>query len=92
MALLKAEGSNNSPEFCGEEGYILSASTIEIVFHPILEKIQDHRYRSLADSIPSGLDAKEHYRYNHSFRRGAENQVSGNGLDNSVINFIHRWS
>ena len=61
---------------------MLSASSIESVFHPILEEIQDHRDRSLADSIPSRLDVKDHYQCNHSFQRGVENQALGNGLDN----------
>ena len=69
--LLKIEERNNFPEFCNEEGYILSASSIESVFHPILEEIQDNRDRILADAIPSELVFKEHYQCNHSFCRGA---------------------
>ena len=60
VGLLRAEGRNNFPEFCDEEGYMLSGISIESVFHPILGEIQEHRYRSLADSIPCGLDANEH--------------------------------
>ena len=71
---------------------MLSTSSIESVFHPILEEIQYHRDRSLADSIHRGIVAKGHYRCNHYFRRGAENQVLDNGLENSVLNFVHRWS
>ena len=78
--------------FCDEEGYMLSASSIESVFHPILEEIQDHRNMSLAYSITIRIDVKEHYRYNPYFRRRVENQELDNGLDNSVINFVHRWS
>ena len=40
---------------------MLLESSIESVFHPIMEEIQEHRYRSLSDSITNGLDAKEHY-------------------------------
>ena len=61
VGLLKTEERTNCPEFCDEEGYMLSSSSIESVFHPILEEIQYHRDRILADSIPSGLDVKEHY-------------------------------
>ena len=80
------------PSFCDEEGYMISEISIESVFHPTLEEIQDHRERSLVDSIISGPEVKEHYRCNLSFRRRAENQALGNGLDNSVIKFVHRWS
>ena len=91
VALLKVEGRTNFPEFCDEEGYMLSESSIESVFHPILEEIKDHRDRILSESIPSGLDAKDHYQCNHYFSRVAENQALENGLENSVINFVHRW-
>ena len=37
VALLKAEGRTNCPEFCDEEEYIFSAISIESVFHPIIE-------------------------------------------------------
>ena len=46
--LLKTEERTNFPEFCNEGGYMLSSSSIESVFHTILEEIQDNRYRSLA--------------------------------------------
>ena len=62
------------------------------MFHPILEGIKEHRGSSLVDSIPSRLGVKDHYLCNRSFRRRAENQVLDNGLDNSVISFVHRWS
>ena len=60
MVLLKEEGGTNFPAFCDEEWYILSARACESVFHPILEEIQEHMTRSLADYIPIGLDNKEH--------------------------------
>ena len=71
---------------------MLSASWIESVFHPILEKIQEHRYKILAESIPSGLEAKENYQWNWYLHRGAENQALYNRLDNSAIKKFHRWS
>ena len=89
--LLKAEVSNNFPELFYEEGYMLSSSAIESVFHPILEEIQDYRDRSLAYSINIGVDAREHYQCNHYFHRGAENQAMDDVLENSVINFVCRW-
>ena len=92
MDLLKTEERANLPEFCDEEGFMLLASSIEGVFRPILEEIQDHSDRSLSDSIPSRLDVKDHYLCNCSFRRGEENQALDNGLENSVINFVHMWS
>ena len=71
---------------------MLSESSIESLFYPIPEEIQDHRDRSLSESITIGLDTKEHYQCNRSFRRGADNQELEYGLENSVINFVHRWS
>ena len=47
---------------------------------------------SLAESITIGIYVKEHYQCNHCFRRGAENKELDNWLDNSVIEFVHRWS
>ena len=90
--LLKEEGRTNCPVFSDEEGYILLVSSIESVFHPILEEILEHRGRSIAYSILAGLDAKDHYQHNRSYRRGSENQALENGLDNSGIKKIHIWS
>ena len=89
MALFKAEGRTNFPEFCDEEGYTLLETSIESVFQPIMEEIKDHRDRSLTDSITSRLDYKENYQCIFSFLRGAENQALDNELDNSVINSVH---
>ena len=91
VTLLKAEGSTNCPEFCDEEGYMISASAIESLFYPILEEIQEHRDRSLSDSVPSSIDNNEHYPYNIYFLRGEDNQALENGLYHLVINFVHRW-
>ena len=41
---------------------MLLERSIESVFHPILEEIPEHRYRILADSIPSSIDVKDHFR------------------------------
>ena len=72
---------------------MLSASSIESVFQPVLEEIQDHRDRILSDFILSGLEFKGNYRYSCSFYRGAENQALENGFENSVIIlFIDRRS
>ena len=92
VTLLKAEGSINFPEFCDEEGYMISASAIEILFHPILEEIQEHRDSSLSDSVLSSIDNNYHYPYHRYFLRGEDNQVLENGLYNLVINFVHEWS
>ena len=89
--LLKSEEGTNFPAFCDEERYMLYSRSIESVFHPILEEIQDYRDRSLAYSINIGVDAREHYQCNHYFHRGAENQAMDDVLENSVINFVCRW-
>ena len=70
---------------------MLLASTIESVFHPIQDEIQDHRDRSLENSIPRGLDARENYQCNRSFFRGSKNQSLENGLYNPVMHLVHRW-
>ena len=40
---------------------MLSEISLESIFHPILEEIQDNRDRILEDFIPSGIDAKDNY-------------------------------
>ena len=70
VALLKEEGGTNCPALCDMEGYMLSVATIEILFHPILEEILIHKDRNLEDSLPRGLNIREHYRCNHYFCRG----------------------
>ena len=56
-----------------------------------MEEIQEHRERSMTESVTIRIDAKENYRCNQSFLRGAENQELDNRLENSVINYVHRW-
>ena len=90
LTLLKAEGKTGCPVFCDEEGKILLARSIESIFHPIMEEIQEYRDRSLEDSIPRRLEANNHYQCNRSLRRGADNQELENGFENSVINFVYR--
>ena len=58
IVLPKKEGNNNYPVFCDMECYMLSASAIESMFHPILEEIQIYRDRNLAKSIPRGLNVR----------------------------------
>ena len=72
--------------------YMLSAAAIESVFHLIFEDIQIHTDRNLADSIPIGLNVREHYRRNSSFCRGAKNQVLENVVKENMINSLHMWS
>ena len=56
VALLKEEGKTNCPALCDMEVYMLSAAATQSVFHPIMEEIQIHRDRNLADSIPRGMN------------------------------------
>ena len=91
-ALLRAEGKSLCPAFCDDEGYQLSSSHIERVFHPILEELQGREGPLLSGLIPAGIKVRDHYRCSRSFRRGAESEALDNGVDPLVINFVHRWS
>ena len=92
LALIKTEGNNNCPAFCDMEGYMLYAAVIERMFHPIMGDIQIHRDRNLEESIPRGMNVREHCWCNRSFHRGVEKQLLDNGVEKNVMNFVHRWS
>jgi len=87
--LLDFEDRSSCPAFCDEAGYQLESKDVEKVFHPILHSIQ--RNVNFPDLIPQGLDVTVHYRCARSFRRGAENMALEEGLEDRVIQFVHRW-
>ena len=90
VTLLKDEGKTDCPAFCDEEGYILYASVLEEVIHPILKRMQtDPLHR---DVIPGSLDVTAWYLLARSCRRGAENEALDRNLDSDTINLVHRWS
>ena len=90
VILLKSEKRTNCPAFCDEEGYLLQASTLEGVIHPILREMQGTKQHR--DEIPSTLDVTIWYRLARSCRRGAENTALDQGMSETVVNFVHRWS
>jgi len=88
--LLQTERKTQCPAFCDEEGYMLSSSDIEGVFHPYLKEMQEEdRY---AELIPRGLTVEENYLCFRSFRRGAEVTALNQKVEQTVIEFVHRWS
>ena len=90
VSLLRSERRTNGPAFCDEEGYLLQASAVEEVIHPILIEMQSiPRYK---DEIPSSLDVTSWYRVARSCRRGAENTALDQGISSEVVKFVHRWS
>ena len=56
VALLKEERNTNYPASCDIQGYMVAAADIKSVFHSILEEIQIHRDRNLAESKHRGLN------------------------------------
>ena len=88
--ILQQEGLTRGPAFCDKEGYMLSATDIESVFHPFLIEMQlEDRY---ADLLPRGIKVEENYLCYRSFRRGAEVTALNKGLSKTVVEFVHRWS
>lgn len=90
VVLLRDEERTNGPAFCDEEGYLLQASTLEDIIHPILMEMQTiPKYK---DEIPPSLDVTSWYRLARSCRRGAENTALDQGTSPEIVNFVHRWS
>ena len=90
VGVLKKEALQNCPAFCDKDGFMLSSSDIEAVFHPILTDIQmEGRF---PESLPEGLKIEDHFFCYRSFRRGAEVTSLNQGLDRKVVEFVHRWS
>ena len=90
VRLLKQERKSNCPAFCDEDGYLLRATDLEGVIHPILKEMQNAPEH--LDVIPRSLDVKLWYRLARSCRRGAENRALDQGVNPKVIDFVHRWS
>ena len=87
---LQTEGRKQCPAFCDEEGYMLASSDVEAIFHPVLIRMQqEERY---AELIPRGLKVEDNYLCFRSFRRGAEVTALNQKVDQTVIEFVHRWS
>ena len=86
------EGKSLCPAFCDKDGYQLSASDIEQVFHPILEELQSQGGPTWSGIIPRGIRVWDHYRCSRSFPHGAESKALDISVDPAVIKFVHRWS
>ena len=88
VQVLVSERKTDCPAFCDSEGFLLSESVVESVFHPILEELKS----SGCQHISKGIDVEENYHCFRSFRRGAEIQALNNGVSQVAIEFVHRWS
>ncbi len=88
---LKEEGNTTDcPAFCDSEGYMLTATSLESVLHPILEDMQSKGKHT--EQVPAGLDVKVWIRLARSLRRGAENDALENDTSKTTIELVHRWS
>ncbi len=89
VTLLKDEGKRNCPAFCDDEGYLLYASNLEAIIHPILRKMQ--RDPLHVNVIPRSLDVTLWYLLDRSCRRGAASEALNNDVDEATINLVNRW-
>ena len=86
---LDKEDRKNCPAFCDLDGYQLSQSDMERVFHPILEQMQNDG--TFSRDLPVGMEVKEWFRCDRSFRRGAEMESLNEDGDDTAIKFVLRW-
>ena len=89
VTILKIENKKGCSAFCDEEGYILTATHIEKVIHPIISSLQGGP--GFEQALPSGIDVETFYRCERSFRRGAETTALVNKVSKTTIEFVHRW-
>ena len=87
--VLTAEHKRDCPAFCDSEGFMLSESFVESVFHPFLERIQ--RQDSENQFLLKGVDIRENFRCFRSFRRGAETEALVQKVSETIIRFVMRW-
>ena len=90
VKILEDERKRNCPAFCDGEGYQLTERMVEEVIHPVLQDMQGDA--SLRGMIAKGVKVVEFYRCFRSFRRGAENTAMNNGVSQSTIELVHRWT
>ena len=90
VKILLDERKENCPAFCDGEGYQLTERMVEEVIHPVLQDMQGDA--SLRGMIAKGVKVVEFYRCFRSFRRGAENTAMNNGVSQSTIELVHRWT
>ena len=88
--ILRVENLKNCPAFCDEKGYLLSVDSIEDVMHPVLKELQGTR--GLEAILPEGISVEEKYKCYRSFRRGAASTAHNEGVPDSTITLVHRWS
>ena len=58
--------------------------------HPILKELQGSE--GLEAILPEGVDVEEKYMCYRSFRRGAASTAHNEGVPESTIMLVHRWS
>ena len=63
---------------------------IEEVMHPILKDLQGKE--GLEAILPEGIKVEEKYKCYRSFRRGAASTAHNEGVPDSTITLVHRWS
>ena len=89
VKILREERKKDCPAFCDEDGYIVTSSQIEEVFHPIIEELQGSE--GLSDDLPDGVDIDTFYRCARSFRRGAATTALVHKVKRESIEFVNRW-
>jgi hypothetical protein len=91
VKILLDERKENCPAFCDGEGYHqLTERKVEEVIHPVLQEMQGDA--SLRGMIAKGVKVGEFYRCFRSFRQGTENTAMNNGVSQSIIELVHRWT
>ena len=85
---IHANGACSLVWFGGE--YQLMERKVEEVVHQVLQEMQGDA--SLGGIIAKGVKVGEFYPCFRSFRRGAENTAMNNGVSQSTIELVHRWT
>ena len=85
---LLQEGKTDGPAICQEDGSLYDSSIINEEFRRQLIKIQTKR----PDLIQPNLDVDEWYNIRRSLRRGSASTAREEGVKESTIDLINRWS
>ncbi len=88
--VLKAEGrhiGSPGPAICRDNGFVISYSEMNYLFHKELEGVQQRR----RDLIPSDVDVAEHWNIYRSIRRGATVRATELKFGETCIDMNNRW-
>ena len=85
------EGRTKGPAICDKEGKVLTAFTLNGLFHEALTEIHSSNPDMFLTDIRTAEDVEANYNVFRSFRRGSDSRAIAKGVSVTDIEVVNRW-